>query len=55
MKADCNHSVKANLLWRIGEMSKLFVEATLFSLAAFIHPFGEDRDSVRAMMEPGGF
>lgn len=34
---------------RIGEVSKLFVDAGLFVLTAFISPYREDRDEVRAM------
>lgn len=32
---------------RIGEVSKLFVDAGLFALSAFISPYREDRDMVR--------
>jgi adenylylsulfate kinase len=40
---------------RIGEMSKLFVEAGVIALTAFISPFRNDRDEVRARMAPGDF
>lgn len=40
---------------RIGEVAKLFVDAGLVTLTAFISPFREDRDAVRALMEPGEF
>jgi adenylylsulfate kinase len=34
---------------RIGEVSKLFVDAGLFTLTAFISPYREDRDMVREL------
>lgn len=40
---------------RIGEVSKLFVDAGLFTLTAFISPYRKDRDMVRAMFEEGEF
>ena len=40
---------------RIGEMSKLFMEAGIIVLTAFISPFRNDRDRVRGMVEHGDF
>lgn len=40
---------------RIGEVSKLFMEAGVIVLTAFISPFCADRDKVRAMVQPGEF
>jgi len=40
---------------RIGEVSKLFMEAGVIVLTAFISPFREDRNKVRAMVEQGDF
>ncbi|OIJ18128.1 adenylyl-sulfate kinase [Anaerobacillus alkalidiazotrophicus] len=40
---------------RIGEVSKLFVDAGVITLTAFISPFREDRDQVRALVEKGEF
>ncbi|OIJ12535.1 adenylyl-sulfate kinase [Anaerobacillus alkalilacustris] len=40
---------------RIGEVSKLFVDAGVITLTAFISPFREDRDQVRALVEEGEF
>lgn len=40
---------------RIGEVSRLFTDAGVVVLAAFISPFQEDRDRVRALFEPGEF
>ena len=40
---------------RIGEVAKLFVDAGLFALTAFISPYREDRDMVRAMLPKGEF
>ena len=42
-------------LRRIGEMTKLFLEAGTISLTAFISPFKEDRDKIRAMVPEGDF
>ena len=40
---------------RIGEVSKLFVDAGTIVLTAFISPFQKDRDHVRALVEDGEF
>ena len=40
---------------RIGEMSRLFVEAGTIALTAFISPFRADRDRVRKLMQEGDF
>ncbi|HFD13157.1 MAG TPA: adenylyl-sulfate kinase [Crenotrichaceae bacterium] len=40
---------------RIGEMSKLFMQAGVITLTAFISPFRKDRDIVRSMVEEGEF
>jgi adenylylsulfate kinase len=40
---------------RIGEVSKLFVDAGVVVLAAFISPYQEDRNRVRALFEPEEF
>lgn len=40
---------------RIGEMSKLFVEAGVISLTAFISPYRSDRARVRQLMKDGQF
>lgn len=40
---------------RIGEVSKLFLDAGIIVLTAFISPFREDRDRVRALVNPGEF
>jgi len=40
---------------RVGEVAKLFLDAGLIVLATFISPFREDRERVRALMEPGEF
>ena len=42
-------------LRRIGEMVKLFLNAGTISLTAFISPFKEDRDKIRAMVPEGDF
>lgn len=40
---------------RIGEVSRLMVDAGLIVLASFISPFRRDRQMVRQMLEPGEF
>ena len=40
---------------RIGEMAKLFLEAGIIALNAFISPFGKDRARVRGMVTDGDF
>jgi adenylylsulfate kinase len=40
---------------RIGEVSKLMVDAGLFTLTAFISPYQEDRDQVREIVESDEF
>jgi len=40
---------------RIGEVSALFVDAGVIVLTAFISPFLEDRDTVRALVKDGEF
>ncbi|WP_417849520.1 adenylyl-sulfate kinase [Thalassoglobus sp.] len=40
---------------RIGEVSKLFSDAGLITLTAFISPYKEDRDTVRELLTEGEF
>lgn len=40
---------RAENIRRIGEMAKLFVDAGMITLTAFISPFRQDRDRVRGM------
>jgi adenylylsulfate kinase len=40
---------------RIGEMSKLFVDAGIITLSAFISPFKADRQLARQLFVPGDF
>ena len=40
---------------RIGELSKLFMEAGVIVLTAFISPYRADRECVRGMVEQGDF
>jgi adenylylsulfate kinase len=42
-------------LRRIGEMSKIFIEAGVITLTAFISPFKQDREKVRNLMPHGDF
>ncbi|WP_434637378.1 adenylyl-sulfate kinase [Sulfurimonas sp. NW7] len=40
---------------RIGEVAKLFVDAGIIVLSAFISPFRQERDNVRRLLEDGEF
>lgn len=40
---------------RIGEMAKLFIEAGVIALTAFISPFRSDRERVRSLVPHGDF
>jgi adenylylsulfate kinase len=40
---------------RIGEMSKLFIDAGVIALTAFISPFRRDREMVRSLVGEGDF
>lgn len=46
---------RAENIRRIGEVAKLFSEAGVIALTAFISPYRADRDKVRALLEPGQF
>jgi adenylylsulfate kinase len=40
---------------RVGEVAKLFTDAGMVAITAFISPYRADRDQVRALMQPGDF
>ena len=40
---------------RIGELAKLFTEANIITIAAFVSPYREDRDNVRKLLNQGEF
>lgn len=40
---------------RIGEVAKLFTEANIITIAAFVSPYREDRDNVRKLLDQGEF
>jgi adenylylsulfate kinase len=46
---------RAENIRRIGEMSKLFLEAGTIALTAFISPFQSDREKVRSLVPHGDF
>jgi bifunctional enzyme CysN/CysC len=48
------HDRKENIR-RVGEVAKLFVDAGLICITAFISPYRSDRDLVRNMVRPGQF
>ena len=50
-----SHKDRTENIRRLGEIIKLFLDSGTISLAAFISPFREDRDRVRALLGPGEF
>jgi adenylylsulfate kinase len=46
---------RAENIRRIGEVAKLFADAGVITLTAFISPYKVDRDNVRALLKPGEF
>ncbi|WP_412988777.1 adenylyl-sulfate kinase [Pediococcus siamensis] len=46
---------RAENIRRIGEVSKLFVDAGIITLTAFISPYQEDRERVRKILDPDEF
>ena len=50
-----NEQDRVENIRRVGEMTTLFVEAGVIALTAFISPFREDRDRVRALVLPEDF
>jgi adenylylsulfate kinase len=46
---------RAENIRRIGEVARLFCDAGLVTLTAFVSPYRADRDAVRAMLAPGDF
>ena len=46
---------RAENIRRIGEVAKLFCDAGVIALTAFISPYRADRDAVRGLLEPGEF
>ena len=48
--ADRNENIR-----RVGEMTKLFLEAGVIALTAFISPFREERERVRSLVPHGDF
>ncbi|QDT55223.1 putative adenylyl-sulfate kinase [Caulifigura coniformis] len=46
---------RAENIRRIGEVAKLFADAGVITLTAFISPYKKDRDAVRALLKDGEF
>lgn len=46
---------RAENIRRIGEVAKLFADAGIITLTAFISPYRADRDAVRALLQAGEF
>lgn len=52
---DFSHQGRTENIRRVGEVSKLFMEAGVIVLTAFISPYRADRESVRALFAEGDF
>ncbi|RYM06096.1 adenylyl-sulfate kinase [Sporolactobacillus sp. THM7-7] len=50
-----SHEDRKENIRRIGEVSKLFVDAGIMALTAFISPYRDDRDLVRRLVKDGEF
>lgn len=50
-----SHEDREENIRRIGEMSKLFIDAGVIALTAFISPFRNDRQRVRELVDKGEF
>jgi adenylylsulfate kinase len=50
-----SESDRSENIRRIGEMSKLFIEAGIIALTAFISPYQKDRNRVRSLVKEGDF
>jgi adenylylsulfate kinase len=50
-----SHEDRTENIRRIGEVAKLFVDAGLVVMTAFISPYREDRRNVRTLMKEGEF
>jgi adenylylsulfate kinase len=52
---DFSHEGRIENIRRVGEVTKLFMEAGVIVLTAFISPYSTDRDRVRTMVGEGNF
>lgn len=52
---DFSAASRAENIRRVGEVSRLFIDAGLIVLTAFISPFREDRDAIRQRLGPDRF
>ena len=52
---DFSESGRKENIRRIGEVARLFLDAGIIVITAFISPFREDRDMVRSLAEAGEF
>ncbi len=50
-----SHEARIENIRRVGEVAKLFMEAGIIVLTAFISPFRAERERVRGMVEHGDF
>ena len=50
-----SNSDRSENIRRVGEISKLFVQAGIVALSSFISPFKYDRQKVRSLFEEGKF
>ena len=52
---DFSHQARTENIRRVGEVAKLFMEAGIVVLTAFISPYRDDRDAVRKLVDEGDF
>ena len=52
---DFSPAARKENIRRLGEVGKLFVDAGIITLTAFISPYRADRDAVRSLLAPGEF
>ena len=50
-----SHEDRTENIRRIGEVARLFTDASIITIAAFISPYREDRDAVRRLLNDGEF
>ncbi len=50
-----SHEDRTENIRRIGEVARLFTDASIITIAAFISPYRKDRDAVRRLLNDGEF
>ncbi len=50
-----SHEDRTENIRRIGQVAKLFTDANIITIAAFVSPYIEDRNNIRKLLEDGEF